>query len=105
MDSNIQVRLPAEAQVMEYVESIGLKYSLLGEERVFVAMDGLKLYVEQSGSHTIEYAFYNCWKHDHYVSNIFLFTPDSKRVAAECSSNISQATLKVGNVWFSGIVP
>eukprot|EP00957_Ditylum_brightwellii_P069586 5285421-Ditylum_brightwellii.AAC.1 len=76
MDSNIQARLPAEEQVVEYVESIGSKYSLLGKERVFATMDGLKLYLEQSGSHAIQNTFYNVWKHVHYVSNIFLFTPD-----------------------------
>eukprot|EP00957_Ditylum_brightwellii_P129875 9906484-Ditylum_brightwellii.AAC.1 len=76
MDSNIQVRLPVEEQVMECVESIGSKYSLLGKEREFAVMDGLKLYLEQSSSHAIQNAFYNGWKHDHYVSNIFLFTPD-----------------------------
>eukprot|EP00957_Ditylum_brightwellii_P035833 2716124-Ditylum_brightwellii.AAC.1 len=39
-------------------------------------MDGLKLYLEQSGSHATQNAFYNGWKHDHYVSNNFLSTPD-----------------------------
>eukprot|EP00957_Ditylum_brightwellii_P184939 14084955-Ditylum_brightwellii.AAC.1 len=39
-------------------------------------MDGLKLYLEQSGSHAIQNAFYNDWKHNHYVSNTFLFMPD-----------------------------
>eukprot|EP00957_Ditylum_brightwellii_P152448 11605089-Ditylum_brightwellii.AAC.1 len=39
-------------------------------------MDGLKLCLEQSGSHAIQNAFYNGWKHDHYVSNIFLFALD-----------------------------
>eukprot|EP00957_Ditylum_brightwellii_P028866 2180842-Ditylum_brightwellii.AAC.1 len=58
-DSNIQVRLPAKEQVMEYVESIASKYSLLGEERVFAAADGLKLYLEQSYIHAIQNAFYN----------------------------------------------
>eukprot|EP00957_Ditylum_brightwellii_P053868 4080884-Ditylum_brightwellii.AAC.1 len=39
-------------------------------------MDGLKLYLEQSGSHAIQNTFYNCWKHDHHASNIFLFAHD-----------------------------
>eukprot|EP00957_Ditylum_brightwellii_P104360 7948320-Ditylum_brightwellii.AAC.2 len=76
MDSNIQVRLPAEEQVIEDVEFIGLKYSLLGEERVFATMDGLKFYLKQSGCHAIQNTFYNGWKHDHYISSIFLFMPD-----------------------------
>eukprot|EP00957_Ditylum_brightwellii_P143612 10941409-Ditylum_brightwellii.AAC.1 len=51
-------------------------YILLREERVFAAMDGLKLCLEQSASHAIQNAFYNDWKNDHYVSNIFLLMPD-----------------------------
>eukprot|EP00957_Ditylum_brightwellii_P192900 14687509-Ditylum_brightwellii.AAC.1 len=39
-------------------------------------MDGLKLHLQQSGYHAIQNAFYNGWKHDLYVSNIFLFMPD-----------------------------
>eukprot|EP00957_Ditylum_brightwellii_P150807 11482706-Ditylum_brightwellii.AAC.1 len=39
-------------------------------------MDGLKLYVKQSSDHVIQNAFYNSWKHDHYVTSVFLFTPD-----------------------------
>eukprot|EP00957_Ditylum_brightwellii_P009283 702441-Ditylum_brightwellii.AAC.1 len=60
MDSNIQVRIPdKEEWVMDFVESIGSKYFLLSEERVFDAMDELKLYLEQRFSHVIQNAFYN----------------------------------------------
>eukprot|EP00957_Ditylum_brightwellii_P042054 3185284-Ditylum_brightwellii.AAC.1 len=70
-DENIQVKLPdKEEQVIEFVKPIGSKYSLLGQERVFAVMDGLELYLEQSGNHAIQNTFYNGWKHDHYISNI-----------------------------------
>eukprot|EP00957_Ditylum_brightwellii_P183220 13955929-Ditylum_brightwellii.AAC.1 len=39
-------------------------------------MDRTKLYLEQCGSHAIQNAVYNGWKHDNYISNIFLFIPD-----------------------------
>eukprot|EP00957_Ditylum_brightwellii_P131292 10013307-Ditylum_brightwellii.AAC.1 len=55
---------------------MGKKYPLLREERVFGATDGLKLYLQQSSDYVIQNVFYNSWKHDHYVTNIFLFTPD-----------------------------
>eukprot|EP00957_Ditylum_brightwellii_P103360 7876557-Ditylum_brightwellii.AAC.1 len=42
----------------------------------FTAMDGLKLYLHQSSDHEIQNSFYNGWYHDHYVTSIFLFTPD-----------------------------
>eukprot|EP00957_Ditylum_brightwellii_P122742 9360175-Ditylum_brightwellii.AAC.1 len=59
-ESNIQVKLAdKEEQVMEFVESIGFKHFILGKERVFTAMNGLKIYLEQSGSHSIQNTFYN----------------------------------------------
>eukprot|EP00957_Ditylum_brightwellii_P168620 12834497-Ditylum_brightwellii.AAC.1 len=61
---------------MEMVKSIGCKYPLLKDEKVFAAMDIIKIYLEQSSDHAVQNAFYNGWKHDHYVLNIFLFTPD-----------------------------
>ncbi len=39
-------------------------------------MDGLKLYLEQSGDQVIQNMFYNGWIHDHYVSSVFVFRPD-----------------------------
>jgi hypothetical protein len=41
-------------------------------------MDGLKLRLERSGDATIQNNFYNGWTHDHYVSNLFLFSPDGR---------------------------
>ncbi len=39
-------------------------------------MDGLKLYLEQSGDQVIQNMFYNRWTHDHYVLLVFVFCPD-----------------------------
>jgi hypothetical protein len=43
-------------------------------------MDGLKLYLQQAGRKDgrgdVQTYFYNGWTHDHYVSNLFLFSPD-----------------------------
>eukprot|EP00957_Ditylum_brightwellii_P138323 10542655-Ditylum_brightwellii.AAC.1 len=76
-NSNIPAKLPdKEDQVSEFVNAIGLKYSLLYKERVFAAMYRLKLYLEQSGNHVIQNTFNTGWKHDHYMGNIFLFTLD-----------------------------
>jgi hypothetical protein len=45
-------------------------------------MDGLKLYLQQAGRKDgwgdVQNYFYNGWTHDHYVSNLFLFSPDGK---------------------------
>jgi hypothetical protein len=39
-------------------------------------MDGLKLYLQQSGNAVIQEWYYNGWTHDHYVTSVFCFCPD-----------------------------
>ena len=39
-------------------------------------MDGLKLYLQQSGNAKIQAHFYNGWTHGHYVTLVFVFCPD-----------------------------
>ena len=39
-------------------------------------MDGLKLYIERSPNDIVQECFYNGWKADHYVTNVFVFCPD-----------------------------
>ena len=36
------------------------------------------LYSSQSGDDEVQAWFYNGWTHDHYVTNLFLFSPDGK---------------------------
>jgi DDE superfamily endonuclease len=38
----------------------------------------LKLQLERAGDKTTQNNFYNGWTHNHYVSNLFLFSPDGK---------------------------
>eukprot|EP00957_Ditylum_brightwellii_P017580 1324395-Ditylum_brightwellii.AAC.1 len=38
-------------------------------------MDGLKLYLQEAGNIEIQEWFYNGWKHDSCMSNVFVFTP------------------------------
>jgi len=39
-------------------------------------MDGLKLYLQQSGNTDIQEWYYNGWTHNHYVTSVFCFCPD-----------------------------
>jgi hypothetical protein len=39
-------------------------------------MDGLKLYLQQSGKSDVKERFYNGWTHDHYATSVFVFCPD-----------------------------
>ena len=69
-----RVQLPSDEKITEYQDAIIAKYSLLQD--VYCVADGLKLYLEQSGEFVIQAKFYNGWKCDHYVNNIFVFAPD-----------------------------
>ena len=39
-------------------------------------MDGLKLYLQQSGNFVIQERFYNWWIHNHYVTSVFCSCPN-----------------------------
>ena len=49
-------------------------YPLLSD--VWSIMDGLKLYLQQSGNTKIQARFYNGWTHGHYVTSDFVLCPD-----------------------------
>ena len=49
-------------------------YPLLSD--VWSTMDGLKLYLQQSGNPEIQACFYNGRTHGHYVTSVFVFPPD-----------------------------
>jgi len=49
-------------------------YPLLSN--VWSTMDGLKLYLQQTGNTEIQARFYNGWTHGHYVISVFVFCPD-----------------------------
>ena len=69
--------------VMQYQQAFKAKYSMLKD--VYCVADGLKLYLEQSGSYIVQNMFYNRWTHDHYVSNVFVFAPSGVVIA--CAIN------------------
>jgi hypothetical protein len=39
-------------------------------------MDGLKIYLQQSGKSDVQEQFYNGWTHNHYVTPVFVFCPN-----------------------------
>ena len=54
-------------------------------------VDGLKLYLQQAGNSIIQSRFYNGWKHDHFVTNIFAFAPNGSIIA--CTLNAPETWL------------
>ena len=75
-DRNGAVVMPDDDEIDNFIGAIKEKYPAL--HNCWGAMDGLKLRVERSGNYQIQNMFFNGWQHDHYISNLFLFSPDGK---------------------------
>lgn len=71
------VRLPTDNEIYGFMEAIEQKYPLLKD--CWGAMDGLKLRIQRpGGDNKTQSLFYNGWTHGHYITNLFLFSPDGK---------------------------
>ncbi len=68
--------MPTQDEICTYQAAIHAKYPVL--TTVWGAMDGLKLLLESATDEETQNKFYNGWTHDHYVSNLFLFSPDGR---------------------------
>jgi DDE superfamily endonuclease len=68
--------MPSNDELDDFVSSITAKYPAL--TNCWGAMDGLKIRLQKSGNAQVQNLFYNGWTHDHYISNLFLFSPDGK---------------------------
>jgi DDE superfamily endonuclease len=71
-----EVKMPTSTEAALFASAINDKYPSLRD--VWGAMDGLKLYIERSGNEAEQNMFYNGWTHDHYVTSLFLFSPDGR---------------------------
>ena len=69
-----KVELPTPEEIAVFKQSIQAKYPCLAN--IWAAMDGLKLCV--AANPLTQNMFYNGWTHDHYVSNLFVYSPDGK---------------------------
>ena len=82
-DPKSEVSMPDAAKIALFKEAITAKHSLFVDCCCMV--DGLKLYLQQVGDSIIQSRFYNGWKHDHYVTNIFAFAPNGSIIT--CTLN------------------
>ena len=83
-EKGAKVKLPTDEKIEEYKNAVRRLHPRL--EDVFMTMDGLKLYLEQSPDSMIQNRFYNGWTHDHYVTNVLGFVPDG--TIAICCMNV-----------------
>jgi hypothetical protein len=70
------VSMPTADEIESFVSAISAKYPAL--TNCWGAMDGLKIRLEKAGNPNVQNVFFNGWTHDHYISNLFLFSPDGK---------------------------
>ena len=75
-DPLAKVTMPTEDEIRQFEQAILSKYPAL--KRCWGAMDGLKLRLEKAGDDSTQNIFFDGWTHDHYVSNLFLFSPDGR---------------------------
>jgi hypothetical protein len=74
LDRGSKIIMPTIHQVKNFKEVIQAKYPSL--VHCWGALDGVKIGIQQPSDDMKQSYFYYGWTHDHYVANIFLFTPD-----------------------------
>jgi len=82
-DNRAAVCLPSDADIPILQTAFSDRHASLVD--VFCVADGLKLKLQQSGDIIIQNRYYNGWTHDHYVSNVLVFSPHGKIIA--CAIN------------------
>ena len=73
-DPLASVRIPSAETIETFKDAFAERHPLLND--CWATMDGLKLYLQQSGNCEIQERYYNGWTHDHYVTSVFCFCPD-----------------------------
>ena len=80
-ESHLWYALPTKSDAQkcqQYKDAVLQQYPLLAD--VGLVADGLKLQVQQSKDYFVQKRFYNSWKADTFISNIFVFAPDGRIV-------------------------
>ena len=80
-EPSAKIKAPTAEDCESYVRAICDQYAIIGEKRVALALDGLKIPVCKPGCNVRQSAFYNGWTSGHYISNVFVFAPDGRIVA------------------------
>jgi hypothetical protein len=73
-DEDAKVSIPSDAKIETYKQSVLDRHPRLHD--VWLTMDGLKVYLQQSPDFHVQNRFYNGWTHDHYITNVLGFAPD-----------------------------
>ena len=74
-----RVTMPSEETVAEHMRRVEARHPAL--QNVYCVADGLKLYFESCDGLSEQSMFYNGWQHDHYISNLFVFSIDGQIIS------------------------
>ena len=77
-----KIKLPTAEEWELFVAAVKKRHPILGGKRVGCTMDGIKFYLQEAPTTTIQNRFYNGWTHDHYVSCVLVFAPNGTIVIA-----------------------
>lgn len=86
-DRHAAVRVPTTEEVFQFKALFAANYSTLGD--VYIVADGLKLLFRAVRIIRCSKHVYNGWKHDHYVSNVFLLAPNECIIAYALNASVA----------------
>jgi hypothetical protein len=69
-----EITICGAEDIAVYQQAVGAIYPLLLD--VWSTMDGLNLYLQQTGDSKVQARYYNGWTHGHYVTSVFVFCPN-----------------------------
>jgi len=78
-----KVQMPSMGDIRIFQDIIAEKYPTL--QGCWFVMDGLKIPIEAAKKYSTQILFYNGWQHAHFITNLYVFSPDGCIVA--CSIN------------------
>ena len=71
-----KVEMPTTDEIYKFAMMIESKHPDL--KFVWGAIDGMHVDLQIRGDHDLQRLYYNKWKSRHYITNLFLFSPDGK---------------------------
>ena len=86
---------PTSVEIEGYIAALGVKYPIIGEERVWGAADGLKLKLQQSSNYAIQNHNYNGYSNGTYINAVYVFAPDGRirMCAINCPGSMHDSTM------------
>jgi DDE superfamily endonuclease len=74
-----RVQFPTREKIEMYKRIIHRRHMAL--KNIYCVGDGLKLRLQATKDEKKQSRYYNGWTHDHYITNLFLFSPDGLIIA------------------------